>query len=164
MVQIRPPQPIKKADAKASELENLAYERFNDETEKLYSLYGILSDKENSEKKLAADSIEDFRNLAFKAADLGDYSLLEEIGIDTSKLKGDEEWKMAELLAKYGDYSGLQALGVDTSRLTDKEKQELAELFAKYGDYSALRALGVNTDNRELEEYYDRLLKKQKVW
>lgn len=102
--------------------------------------------------------------LARLFAQFGDYSGLKALGADTSGIVSDKKYESAELLAKYGDYSALEALGVDTSRITAKEKQELAELFAKYGDYSALRALGVNTDNRELEEYYDRLLKKQKVW
>lgn len=153
----------KKADSKKAELEKQAYERFNDETEKLYSLYEILADKEYSEKKLAAEKIEDLRSFAFKAADIGDYSLLKDLGIDTSGLEGDEQWDMAELLAKYSDYSGLKELGVDLSKLTADELLETGELFAKYGDYTLLKLFGVNTENREKEELLERLLLQNKL-
>ncbi len=147
-----------KADEKGAELEKQAYDRFNNETEKLYSLYKLLSDKESEEKKLQAENIENFKNLAFKAADIGDYSLLESIGIDTSALKGNEEWKMAELLAKYSDYSGLKELGVDLGKLQYDELLDTGKLFAEYGDYTLLKLLGVNTENREKEDMLELLL------
>ena len=176
---------------KASELEERAYKRHKDSIESLYSLYSLMTDeakKEDDRKKAALDFAvlasemgddsfikelgidpedDDFKKLKEQAelfAKYGDYSGLRELGIDTSALESGKRYELAELFAKYGDYSLLGALGVDTSRLTDEDKITLAELFAKYGDYSKLNQLGADTKNRELEEYYDRLLKKQKVW
>ena len=152
-----------KADRKREELENKAYERFNDETDRLVSLYKILSDKEYDEKKLEAERIENMKSTAFKAADIGDYSLLENLGIDTSKLKGDEQWDMAQLLAKYSDYSGLKELGVDLSSLQADKLISVAQLFADYGDYTLLKLLGVNTQNKEKEDLLDILIKSSKL-
>ncbi len=176
---------------KAEELEEKAYKRHKDNIDSLYALYDLMADEEKKEddrKKAALDFAvlasgmgddsfikalgiepedDDFQKLkefAELSAKYGDYSGLQALGIDISKLGRDEKYEQAQLLAKFGDYSGLQALGIDTSKLGRDEKYELAELFAKYGDYSLLKGLGVNTGNRELEEYYDRLLKKQKVW
>ncbi len=152
-----------KADRKREELENKAYERFNDETDRLVSLYKILSDKEYDEKKLEAERLENMKSTAFKAADIGDYSLLENLGIDTSKLKGDEQWDMAQLLAKYSDYSGLKELGVDLSSLQADKLISVAQLFADYGDYTLLKLLGVNTQNKEKEDLLDILIKSSKL-
>lgn len=176
---------------KALELEERAYKRHKDNIDGLYSLYSLMTDEEKREedrKKAAIDFAvlasemgddsfikelgidpedDDFQKLKERAelfAKYGDYSGLEALGIDVSSLKRDESFDIAELFAKYGDYSKLSALGIDTSRLTDEEKYSLAELFAKYGDYSLLKGLGADTSSRELSEYYDRLLKKQKVW
>ena len=145
----------KKADDKAVELEEKARGRFNDETEMLYSLYELLSEREAGEKKSQQEYADNFRELAFKAADIGDYSLLEGLGIDTSALKGDEEWKMAELLAKYSDYSGLEKLGVDLSKLRYDEIKETAKLFAQYGDYTLLKLLGMDSSNKELGTFLE---------
>lgn len=152
-----------KAHKKGEELENKAYSRYTDETERLISLYKLLADKEYDEKKLTAQKLEDMKNTAFKAADIGDYSLLEDLGIDTTKLKGDEQWDMAQLLAKYSDYSGLRDLGVDLSSLQGEKLLKIAELFADYGDYSLLRLFGVDTKNREKEELLDMLIKNNKL-
>ena len=58
-------------------------------------------------------------NKALTAAELGDYSFLNDMGIDTSNNPTDYErqYQLAQLAAQYGDYSGLKALGinVDTS-------------------------------------------------
>lgn len=153
----------KKADMKRDELENKAYDRFNDETDKLISLYKLLFDKEYNEKKLSAEKLENMKNTAFKAADIGDYSLLEKLGIDTTKLKGDERWDMAQLLAKYSDYSGLKDLGVDLSSLQADKLLSIAELFSDYGDYTLLKLFGVNTANREKEDLLDILIKNNKL-
>lgn len=54
---------------------------------------------------------------ALTAAELGDYSLLNNMGINTDNNSTDYERKLqlAQLAAQYGDYSGLKALGIDTS-------------------------------------------------
>ena len=57
----------------------------------------------------------------------------------------------------------LKSLGVDITKLGKDDLMELGSFFAKYGDYSILKKLGVDTGNRELEEYYDRLIKKYKA-
>lgn len=145
----------KKADAKAEEFEEKARNRFNDETKMLYSLYELLSEREAGEKKSQQEYADNFRELAFKAADIGDYSLLEGLGIDTSALKGDEEWKMAELLAKYSDYSGLGKLGVDLSKLKYDELKETGKLFAQYGDYTLLKLLGMDSSKKELDIFLE---------
>lgn len=176
---------------KGEELEEKAYKRHQDSIDSLYSLYSLMTSEEKREEEKQKAALEfavtasnmgddsfikalgidpqdsDFKKLKEKAelaAKYGDYSGLEALGIDTSALSSSKNQELAELFAKYGDYSGLKALGMDTSAMTSAQKYELAELFAKYGDYSLLKELGVNTSDRETEEYYDRLLKKQKVW
>ncbi len=54
---------------------------------------------------------------ALSAAELGDYSYLNNMGINTDNNPTDYERKLelAQLAAQYGDYSGLKALGIDTS-------------------------------------------------
>lgn len=145
----------KKAENKAQELRDSAKSRFDDETKMLFSLYDILSEREAGEKKSQQEYADNFRELAFKAADIGDYSLLEGLGIDTSALKGDEEWKMAELLAKYSDYSGLEKLGVDLSKLRYDELVDTGKLFAQYGDYTLLKLLGMDSSRKELDTFLE---------
>lgn len=145
---------------KGEELEKQSYTRYLDSLDTLYSLYSLLSDAERSEedKKNAALSY------ALSAYSVGDESFLEALGITPEKKEDKSDiYDKAELFAKYGDYSLLRELGVDVSSLDKEALMELGEYFAKYGDYSVLKSLGVNTDTRELEEYYDRLIKKYKV-
>lgn len=151
---------VDKLAQKQQELEDRAYSRYLDSVDSLYSLHSLLTDSEKSEteKKNAA------LQYALSAYSVGDSSFLEALGIspddseDFSRLS-----QKADFFAKYGDYSLLEQLGVDVSSLGKEELMELGEFFAKYGDYSILNSLGVNTDNRELEEYYDRLIKKYKA-
>ena len=51
-------------------------------------------------------------NKALTAAEYGDYSFLQDMGIDTSGNPSDWErqYTLALLAAEYGDFSGLQAL------------------------------------------------------
>ena len=145
---------------KGEELEEKAYKRQLDSIEGLYSLYSLMSDEEKREEDRQRAAID----FAVLASEMGDDSFIKALGIEPEDDDFQKLKEMAELSAKYGDYSGLEALGIDTSRLTSGEKFDMAELFAKYGDYSVLEALGVDTSDRETEEYYDRLIKKQKVW
>ena len=91
-------------------------------------------------------------SLAFNAAKQGDYSLLEDLGMDASALRRGDVTDLAELAAKYGDYGYLSAMGVDTSALTGKEATERAVRAAQYGDYSYLEALGVDTSDLRYEQ------------
>ena len=134
------------------------------ELARLFAQYGDYSGLQALGMDISKITYGEKQELAELLAKYGDYSGLQALGVDTSRLTDKEKQSLARFFAEFGDYSKLQALGIDTSRLTDKEKQSLAELYAKYGDYSKLNDLGADTGNRELEEYYDRLLKKQKVW
>lgn len=78
---------------------------------------------------------------AYNAAEIGDFSQLEALGIDTTAAKAafaqsqraallDEAYAAAEM----GDFSYLKALGVDTSGMEQKWRAELARaLYASYG-------------------------------
>ena len=145
---------------KRAQLEENAYRRYEDSLESLYSLYNILSsaDKTQAEKKKAS------LDFALKAMEMGDSSYLKALGIDVSDDGFSSERDRAEFYAKYGDYSLIENLGVDISSLSEEELLELGEIYARYGDYSVLKSLGINTANKETEDYYDRLIKKSKIW
>ena len=117
--------------------------------------YGQLLDElssQNTERQEAMDK-------AQIAGNYGDYSFLNDLGIDTTNNPADWErnYQMALLKAEMGDYSGLQELGIDTSNNpAEREWQyqlendqwdrnyQMALLKAQYGDYSGLRELGVS--------------------
>lgn len=52
-------------------------------------------------------------DLALRAADMGDFSFLRRMGIDTDRAGFREDLKTAQLAAQYGDYSRLRALGIE---------------------------------------------------
>lgn len=56
-------------------------------------------------------------NIALQKAQVGDYSGLEALGVNTSSQRMQENLERAAEWAKYGDYSLLKALGIDTSAL-----------------------------------------------
>lgn len=145
------------------------------EKAELFAKYGDYSGLKGLGIDVSGLSEEEKREVADFYAKYGDYSLLSDAGVDISKLQAQErrdffEYYMklgmdiGDFYAKYGDYSGLEMLGIDTSKLDKDAQLELAQLYAKYGDYSLLKKLGVNTSDRETEEYYDRLIKRAKVW
>ncbi len=145
---------------KGEELEKLSYSRYLDSLDSLYSLYSLLQDADKDEREKENAALE----YALAAYSVGDSSLLEALGISPEKTEDfSEKSERAEFFARYGDYSLLEELGVDLTSLSKDDLMELGEYFAKYGDYSILKSLGVNTDSRELEEYYDRLIKKYKT-
>mgnify|MGYP007101867622 CR=1 FL=1 len=94
-------------------------------------------------------------SLAFDAAKQGDYSQLEELGVNTAGLRRGDITALAQLAASYGDLSFLRAMGVDTDALTDDAALQKALAAADYGDYSYLNALGVDTAGLQ----YNALLK-----
>lgn len=102
----------------ASGLEQLDYTKYlNDmnqfNTDRSFN-YGQLLDEVNNQTALRNEEM----NKALAAAEYGDYSMLNRMGINTDKNSTDWErqYNLAMLAAEYGDYSGLQALGIDTSK------------------------------------------------
>lgn len=141
-------QADERLEAKKEELERDAYERKQNETASLYKLLDALYEKEDRDIK----KNEALFDLALKAADMGDYSYLTELGIDTSGAELSDESDMAELFAKYGDTSLLEALGIDVSSLKNEKESDRAELFAKYGDTSLLEEMGVDVSQLKRDE------------
>ena len=99
----------------ASGLEQLEYTKFlNDlnqyNTDREFN-YGVLLDEINSQTAERNEAM----NKALTAAEYGDYSFLQDMGIDTSGNPSDWErqYTLALLAAEYGDFSGLQALGIN---------------------------------------------------
>jgi len=76
--------------------------------------YGQLLDEINQQTLLRQEDLDK----ASIAAGLGDYSMFEDMGIDTSNNPDDWERKynLATLGAQFGDYSGLKALGITPSQ------------------------------------------------
>lgn len=72
--------------------------------------YGQMLDEINSQTLERQEAL----NNALTAAEFGDYSLLQGMGIDTSNNPTDWErkYQLALLGAQYGDFSGLEALGL----------------------------------------------------
>lgn len=160
---------IDKLSESASSLRDEAYEKHRDKVSDLYNAYKAYSEREDKEYERAlekeekeSDAKAEAYSLAFKAADAGDYSLLQRLGIDISELVKREEEERAQLLAKYGDYSGLKEIGVDISELEKEELTEIARLFASYGDYRLLEQMGADMGGARTEDYYNRLLLKAK--
>ena len=63
--------------------------------------------------------------LAIIAADKGDYSLLEKLGINTANNGTDWERKYnaAALAAQYGDFSGFKSLGYTDAQINEMRRQ-----------------------------------------
>lgn len=99
----------------ASGLEQLEYTKFlNDlnqyNTDREFN-YGVLLDEINSQTAERNEAM----NKALTAAEYGDYSFLQDMGINTANNHTDWErqYNLALLAAEYGDFSGLQALGIN---------------------------------------------------
>lgn len=73
--------------------------------------YGQYLDEIDSQTRERQEALEK----AELAAEMGDYSFLNDMGIDTSNNSTDydRQYQLALLKAQYGDYSGLRALGVN---------------------------------------------------
>lgn len=99
----------------ASGLEQLEYTKFlNDlnqyNTDREFN-YGVLLDEINSQTAERNEAM----NKALTAAEYGDYSFLQDMGINTANNPTDWErqYNLALVAAEYGDFSGLQALGIN---------------------------------------------------
>lgn len=105
--------------------------------------YSKLLDEINNQTSKRSEAL----NKALAAAELGDYSLLEALGINSSNNPTDFERRLqlAKIAASYGDYSGLKALGIDTSAV----EAPAAAKYSSPGYYSAGGGDEVSTDYSE---------------
>lgn len=99
----------------ASGLEQLDYTKYlNDlnqyNTDRSFN-YGQLLDEVNNQTARRSEAM----NKALTAAELGDNSFLNDLGINTDNNPTDYErrYQLAQLAAQYGDYSGLRELGIN---------------------------------------------------
>ena len=101
----------------AQGLEQLDYTKYLNELQQFNTDrefgYGQHMDEINSQTLERQEAVEN----ALRAAEFGDYSFLQDMGIDTSNNPADFErqYTMALLAAEYGDFSGLEALGITPS-------------------------------------------------
>lgn len=99
--------------------EQLDYSKFQDQlsqynTDRSFR-YGQLLDEIDSQTLSREEELEK----AVLAAEYGDNSYLQGLGVDTSNdpTAYERQYNLALLKAEYGDYSGLRELGVDTSAM-----------------------------------------------
>lgn len=101
----------------AQGLEQLDYTKYLNELQQFNTdrefNYGQLLDEIDSQTRERQEDIDN----ALRAAEFGDYSFLQDMGIDTSNNPADFErqYTLALLAAEYGDFSGLEALGITPS-------------------------------------------------
>lgn len=109
-----------------------------------------INDKLNAVEELRKNESEAYSRYsdtvknAWTAAENGDYSYLEALGMNTDALRERAAMSDAVTRAKYGDYSELKYMGVDTSAVEYADLLDIACKVAEKGDYSFLEALGVN--------------------
>ena len=135
---------------RAADISSLEMKQRQADSDARYRLLEALSGLEQTDYSRYTDAL----SLAFRAAEQGDYGLLEDMDIDTSALRRADVAALAQTAAKYGDTSYLSAMGIDTSALTRQQAMEQAAAAAGYGDYGYLEALGVDTAQAQ----YERLL------
>lgn len=101
----------------AQGLERLDYTKYLNELQQFNTdrefNYGQLLDEIDSQTLERQEAVDN----ALRAAEFGDYSFLQDMGIDTSNNPADFErqYTLALLAAEYGDFSGLEALGITPS-------------------------------------------------
>ena len=140
----------------ASGLEQLDYTKYlNDlnqfNTDRSFN-YGQLLDEVNNQTARRSEAM----NKALTAAELGDNSFLNNLGINTDNNPTDYErrYQLAQLAAQYGDYSGLRELGInpDAAALNRFNTTAAGDLYTKptglsARDIAALKAAyGTNID------------------
>ena len=144
------------------ELENSAYNKYRDERTDALQEWEMAQSRADTERA-NAQAERDYRDgrdaylweLALKKAELGDYSTLKEMGVDTSGSEYERKLNKALTLAEVGDFSGLKALGIDTANSEYEINLNKALALAEVGDYSGLRALGVDVSNAEKQNALD---------
>lgn len=101
----------------AQGLEQLDYTKYLNELQQFNTdrefNYGQLLDEIDSQTMERQEAVDN----ALRAAEFGDYSFLQDMGIDTRNNPADFErqYTLALLAAEYGDFSGLEALGITPS-------------------------------------------------
>lgn len=146
----------------AGELAQRDYGRYQDERDRYEADrafgYGAWSDWQDRvqqqverQAEQERESRDDALSRALLAAEYGDYSLLEEMGIDTSDNQQDWERRMQEQQAQWSHEQDLWERGYRTSQAaTDAAKADasswsqmlaLAKALAETGDYSLLEEL-----------------------
>ena len=137
----------------------LQNEQANYEREFAYNAAQDLMDRNRQRKQDALSN-------AYVAAEFGDYSQLEALGVDTTEARAavargvrQEDIDYATQLAALGDYSGLEALGIDSTtyreaneRAAFSEQFAIAAELAQMGDFSKLVELGIDP------AYYEQIL------
>lgn len=144
-------------NAKAAELYKLAYDQHINELSNKYKQLSVLSSLENNEYAKYNDNLDrerqnekDAWDEAVALAEFGDYSGLENLGVDTSNIVSKKA--LQEAVYNYeltGDASYLEAVGLDVSKIKEQEAKGDAEWKAQYGDTSGLEALGVDVPKNE---------------
>ena len=90
---------------------------------------------------------------AYQRAQMGDYSALKSLGVDTANSEYAWNLQKALSMAEMGDYTALKALGIDTSSSEYNQNLQKGLQLAQLGDYSVLKEMGIDTD--ELYWYLD---------
>lgn len=127
----------------AQGLEQLDYTKYLNELQQFNTdrefNYGQLLDEIDSQTMERQEAVDN----ALRAAEFGDYSFLQDMGIDTSNNPADFErqYTLALLAAEYGDFSGLEALGITPSA------QNLAN-FSRTASGSTSRSSGGGSSGR----------------
>ncbi len=144
------------------ELQQVAYSRYKDKKAEDFQNWQIMQNRADTERGYAATErdYQDSRDaylweLALQKAQLGDYSALKGLGVDTSESEYSVNLSKALQLAELGDYSGLKALGVDTTESEYNVSLSKALQLAEFGDYSGLQALGIDTSTAEKQNALD---------
>ena len=123
----------------------------------IQSKLNVLSEMRRGESEEYSRYSDSVKN-AWTAAENGDYSFLEALGMDTSGMREDKAMNEALSAAKYGDYSGLKYMGVDTSAVEYADLLDTAAKIAKQGDYSFLEALGVDVGGLKSKDKLEKAL------
>lgn len=92
---------------------------------------------------------------AYQRAQMGDFSALKNLGVDTENSEYTWNLEKALSLAELGDYSALKNMGIDTTKTEYAWNLQKALSLAEIGDYSELEAMGVDVSDikkqKELE-------------
>lgn len=154
---------------KVPELYQQAYNRYVNELNQWNADrnfgYGQYVDELNQQTSNRQEALQN----ALYAAQYGDYSKLEDLGIDISNLPEDYDriYNEAVLAAQYGDYSKLEDLfgiDVDEEWMNQNYLYNLGLLAGQYGDYDRLKELlGITanedfingTDSQNMEMMYN---------
>lgn len=117
----------------------------------------ILSELRRNESEAYSRYSDAVKN-AWTAAENGDYSFLESLGMDTAAMRADRATAEAVTAAKYGDYSGLKYMGIDTSAVEYADMLDIACKAADWGDYSYLESLGVDVGGLKEKDKLEKAL------